>query len=97
MASDIKSTQMKISWTPPDFDGGTPITGYQLEYKTKTGANWKKYFKIPTNTTATVVKGLNENTEYEFRIYVENEVGVSDESTAIGGTKTIGKFMASMK
>ena len=90
IASDIKATQMKISWTPPDVDGGSPIIGFHLEYKEKTNTTW-----IPVNVnksidTTVVVNGLDENTEYEFCVYAENEFGFSDVSTATDVYKTLG-------
>ena len=31
--SDISATNMRVSWTPPDFDGGSPIIGYLVQFK----------------------------------------------------------------
>ena len=84
---------MKISWTKPDFDGGTPIIGYLLEYKEKASAGWIKInFQKSTDTT-TVIQGLYENTEYEFRVYAENKVGFSDVSRADNVYRTLGTLL----
>ena len=86
---------MKVSWAPPDVDGGTSIIEYQLEYKKKTSAVWITVSCNKFTDTTTVAKGLEENTEYEFRVYAENAVGVSDVSTASEAYRTLGTFYAS--
>ena len=83
---------MKVSWTPPDVEGGTPIIRYLLEYKEKTSSDWITTSNKFTDST-TVVKGLKENTEYKFRVYAENEIGVSDVSTATEAYRTLGMFL----
>ena len=83
---------MKISWTSPDADGGTPIIGYLVENKEKNGLDWKKVKLFNPSDTTTIVKGLKEYTEYEFRVYAENEVGVSDESSTSEAYRTLGRF-----
>ena len=86
-ASDIKATQMKVSWTPPDFDGGNSIIGYLLEYKEKTSTDW---IHVNVNQSTAVVKNLDEDTEYQFRVSAENEVNLSDVSTLSDVYKTLG-------
>ena len=81
---------MKVSWTPPDFDGGTPIVGYLLEYKEKTCTNWIQVNVNQSSDTTVIVNKLNENSEYQFRVYAENEVGLSDVSTPSVLYKTLG-------
>ena len=66
---------MKVSWTPPDVDGGSPIIGYLLEYKEKTSTDWTPVNVDKSTDTTVVVKSLDENTEYRFRVYAENEIG----------------------
>ena len=81
---------MKVSWTPPDVDGGSPIIGYLLEYKEKTSTDWTPVKVDKSTDTTVVVKSLDENTEYRFRVYAENEIGWSDTSTQSDLYKTLG-------
>ena len=72
--SDIKATQMKVSWTPPDFGGSSFIIGYIVEYRQVTGKKWTKVNK--TTDTSIVVNHLHEKTEYQFRVSAENQIGM---------------------
>ena len=83
---------MKISWTPPDADGGSPIIRYLLEYTEKASAVWITVNLNEISHTTTVVNGLEEHTEYEFRVYAENEVGLSEVSISSEFYKTLGMF-----
>ena len=86
----IKGSQMTVSWNPPDFTGGTPITGYLLEYKDKRSSEWVKvHIDKPTDTQ--VVKGLVTKTKYQFRITAKNQVGMSIPSTFSEVYETPGK------
>ena len=38
----IKDGQVSLSWTPPEDDGGAPITNYVLEYKEENAFKWTK-------------------------------------------------------
>ena len=86
---------MKVSWTPPDVDGGSPIIGYRLEYKEKTSTDWMPVNVNKSTDKTVVVKGLDESSEYQFRVYAENEVGVSDVSITTVAYRTLGTFCAS--
>ena len=89
--SDIKATQVKVSWSQPVDDGGTPITGYLIECKIVTSTEWILVNASKSTDTTKVVNGLEENSEYIFRVYAENEVGLSDASLPSDVHRTLGR------
>ena len=89
--TDVKKTEMSVSWTPPDLNGGTPITGYLLEYKKVTSSQLAKvYLDKPTDNH--VVQGLVSRTKYQFRIMAQNQVGWSIPSDFSEVYETLGNF-----
>ncbi|XP_074642623.1 twitchin-like [Tubulanus polymorphus] len=74
--SEITDTSIKLSWTPPENDGGAPILNYVIEYKLKDGKTWKQAnVDVTVAETTYTVKGLKTDSEYVFRVSAENKVG----------------------
>ena len=73
--SDIDSTKITVTWSPPSVDGGSPVTGYTLERKEKTSTRWTKVTKETITETTLIVKDLIEGKEYEFRVAAVNKAG----------------------
>lgn len=71
-----------LKWTPPDSDGGAPITGYVVEYKDKFGKDWVKGIEVPGDQLEATVPGLKENNQYEFRVRAINKAGPGEPSDA---------------
>lgn len=40
--AETDSDHISIKWTSPESDGGSPITGYDIERKEATSAKWTK-------------------------------------------------------
>ena len=89
--SDIKATQMRVSWTPPDFGGGTPIIGYLIEYKESSSTNWVRVSMHRSTDTTIIANDLHENTQYQFRVSAENPIGLGSCSTSSNWYKTLGR------
>ena len=82
---------MRVSWTPPDYDGGTPIIGYLIEYKNVSQTpKWTKVNVAASGDCTAVLQSLEENTKYQFRVYAENEVGWSAASHTTDVNITLG-------
>ena len=76
----------KYIWKPPKKDGGSPITGYNLEMKSSSDIKWKKVTEGIEDTKYTV-EGLTEGTSYEFRVQAENKAGASQPSKGTNAVK----------
>ena len=84
---------MMISWTPPDYNGGMPITGYTVEYKEVSSIHWNS---IKVVARSCVIKGLEESHSYRFRVAAKNAFGLGPFSE-LSNVKTIGKIIYSGK
>lgn len=84
--SDIRS--LKVRWTPPDDDGGTPVTGYRAF--TNTGASctpdtdWDG--RLATDCT---IFGLADGTDYSVSVSASNRVGEGEAASVSGHTLDI--------
>jgi len=79
---DLTKTSCTLTWEPPEFDGGSPITGYYIEKFT--GSRWIKVNKKPVKKCAYSMDDLIELSEYEFRVSAENEAGIGKPSESTG-------------
>jgi len=74
--SEVKADSCVLKWKPPKNDGGAPISNYIIEkFDTKKG-EWQKvssFCRVPFYE----VSGLNEGSEYKFRVSAENIYGQS--------------------
>lgn len=78
---------MTLTWTPPDFNGGSEITGYIIERKEADKTRWVKITKETVTELTFRVKDLIEGTSYEFRVYAINKAGESKPSEPSTPTK----------
>ena len=81
--------QINLSWTAPGDDGGSPITGYRIQWRADTSGTWADL--TTTGVTLTYSdKGLDPATTRHYRVYAINAVGQSanpsnDDSARTGG------------
>uniref|UniRef100_A0A8C3R3I7 Titin n=1 Tax=Cyanoderma ruficeps TaxID=181631 RepID=A0A8C3R3I7_9PASS len=66
-----------LEWERPESDGGKEILGYWVEYRQSGESTWKKCNKERIKDRQFTVGGLLEATEYEFRVFAENQTGLS--------------------
>lgn len=84
--TDITRGTCRLSWSPPDSDGGDRIKSYFIEKKTVEGKAWTKV-NPACATQSLVVPDLIEGQEYLFRIRAENRFGFGPHTTTIQRTK----------
>ena len=73
--SQVFADKLKLSWNPPDEDGGSPIRNYVVERRETSRPTWAMLSGSIQATELFVTK-LIENHEYEFRISAENKYGI---------------------
>lgn len=73
---NASKSAMVVIWSKPDIDGGSPITGYHIEYKDQSSILWTKLNKNPVTENQFKVTSVEEGLIYEFRVCAENIAGV---------------------
>lgn len=74
---DVTKDSCKLSWSPPEDDGGSDVTNYVVERREIHSSTWVPVSNFVVGTSCTVPK-LHEGHEYEFRVSAENALGRSD-------------------
>jgi len=73
---EIRAEHVKLSWLPPEDDGGTPITSYLVRYMDIDSGEWVTACTTSTpNATAT---GLKPGHLYQFEVSAINKEGQSE-------------------
>ncbi|CAB4063293.1 unnamed protein product [Lepeophtheirus salmonis] len=75
-ATDFAGEAFDLHWSPPLNNGGSPITNYIIE-KCEQGKSWQRVSSFATSCHSRI-RNLTVNKEYDFRIYAENQYGISD-------------------
>lgn len=76
----ITGDHMTLTWCKPANDGGSPITGYVIERREKTGMRWIRVNRQPAIECTITANKLRKGCEYDFRVYAENAAGLSPPS-----------------
>ena len=82
------SGSLAVSWTAPDSDGGSPITGYKVQWKEAAGS-WETAADVSEETvtgTTHTITGLTDEVEYAVRVIAISEAGSSPASEEAFGT-----------
>lgn len=77
---DWTETTLSVQWKAPETDGGSPITGYVVEYKEKMATTWKSYFEADPKKLTTIIPELRTGAAYVVRIRARNCEGDSEPS-----------------
>ena len=79
---------LDLSWEAPASDGGSPITGYKVQWKEAVDS-WDTPADVSEETvtgTTHTINGLTDGAEYTVRVLASNEVGDGDPSNEETGT-----------
>ena len=83
----VTSASIILSWSEPADDGGSPVTGYRIEYSEDSGDTWQTLVE-DTGTTETEYThgGLEPETTLHYRVLAINEHGAGPPSDAVSAT-----------
>jgi YVTN family beta-propeller protein len=86
-ATAISSSQIDISWNAPSDNGGSAITGYDIERSTDNGNTWSVIVPNTGSTSTTYSDtGLAHSTTYTYRVSAINQIGTSQPSNTASAT-----------
>lgn len=81
MISDVADDAAQLTWKAPVWDGGSQITQYVIEKRELPMTSWIR--AATTRFLSHQVVNLNEEKEYEFRVFAENIYGRSEPSDIV--------------
>ena len=73
--TNVDATSIGITWSTPEADGGSPVSGYVIEQRVNASPDWSKAFKGIVEDTTFTVTDLKKGNEYEFRVAAVNKTG----------------------
>ena len=86
MAAVVSETQIDLSWDAPSEDGGSTITGYDLEYSVDGSIPWMDLTTSATTIAFSDNTGLTAGSTRHYRVAAINNVGTGEYSTTTDAT-----------
>ena len=74
-----------VSWSAP-FDGRSPITGYEIQYRRASRPSWEGSRAATGTSRSYTFTGLEADTRYEFQVRARNRVGNGSYSLSVYDT-----------
>lgn len=85
---EVESSSVALKWSAPDSDGGVPLEGYILEYRSEGATRWMTASAEPIREKRFTVGNLKKDLSYEFRVAAQNKAGVGEFSNISSAVKT---------
>lgn len=85
-ANPSSATSINLSWIPPSNDGGSPITGYKIEYANGTSSFTILVANTGNTQTSYSHTKLVTGTSYIYRVSAINSIGTGSSSNSVTAT-----------
>lgn len=91
---DRTPSSIEIKWSPPEDNGGTPITNYIIEMRDVQQPRWRRVTTVSASTTRHRLENLLEGQDYMVRVMARNKEGESMPlmSDIVPAPKVLSKF-----
>ncbi|CAG4950620.1 unnamed protein product [Parnassius apollo] len=86
-AADVSDTEVLLRWKQPKYDGNSPVVCYSLQYKAGDSVDWKTVAENIDHEFF-VVRDLQPDTSYQFRLSSRNRIGWSEKGIPTNLVKT---------
>ncbi len=86
LTTTVGDGQVALSWSAHGNNGGSPITGYNIEYKMSSATTWTLFAGNPVSSTSATITGLANGQQYQFRASAINTAGTSPVSSVVLAT-----------
>jgi len=73
-AVPVSPVSVSLNWSPPQNNGGAPITGYRIDYRIAPSSTYSTLVTLGNLTTYTH-SGLTTAKTYIYRVYAINSIG----------------------
>ena len=80
-ASAVGAGYVSLAWGSPQFDYGSPVSDYIIQYSSSGTAPWSTVLHSVSTAANISVTGLNNGTGYVFRVAAVNAVGTGSWSS----------------
>ena len=75
IATDADFTFIRLSWKPPSNNGGSKITGYDVERRDLLGGRWIRITTRPVGSCDFLDNDVAEGHKYEYKVRAHNAAG----------------------
>jgi hypothetical protein len=75
-----------LLWTAPTNNGGSPVTGYNVDYKLVTATTWST---TTSTTTSKSITGLLPGQSYDYRVSAVNAIGAGPSMSITAPSKPL--------
>jgi len=76
-ASALPGGRVRLTWTPPEIDGGSPVSEYEIYQSTSKDALGSKVGSVPAPGVQWTSAALTSGTQYYFHVFSHNKNGDS--------------------
>lgn len=79
--TEVGGDFVNLEWERPIMDGGARIQGYWIDKREVGGTAWVRVNPVICQPTQINISNLIEDRQYEFRVFAQNEAGLSEPSS----------------
>lgn len=87
VVTEVGGDFVNLSWDKPLSDGGSRIHGYWVDKREANSDTWQRVNIAICLPTQLNISNLIEGREYEFRVFAQNDAGLSIPTTASKSVK----------